>query len=86
MLHETIRNDDFQHNSVSIFNVCYTGQFLTQCAREIRLQQTCYTERFLAKRGQRIGFWDSVAQTIENRHVTRNNLNKIRAGFGVARF
>ena len=33
--------------------------------------------RFLAQRGQRIGFWRGVAQTIDDRYVTRNNLSKI---------
>jgi len=28
--------------------------------------------------GRRIGFWDGVAQDIDDRHVTRNNLSKIR--------
>jgi len=30
----------------SILNVCYTGRFLAECAREFRWQQTCYTRRF----------------------------------------
>ena len=34
--------------------------------------------RFLAQWGQRIGFWDGVAQNIDDSHVTPNNLSKIR--------
>ena len=30
------------------------------------------------QRGQPIGLWDGVAQKNDDRHVTQNNLNKIR--------
>lgn len=30
------------------------------------------------QRKQRKGFWNGVAQKIDDKHVTRNNLNKIR--------
>ena len=28
--------------------------------------------------GQQIGFWDCIAQKIDDRHVTQNDLSKIR--------
>ena len=34
-------------------------------------------ETILAEQGQRIGFWEGVAQKIDHRYVTRNNLSKI---------